>query len=187
MRTTLGAGGAALLLVAVAAPFGGRLFLVAVLLLAVVALFEISAALSATGPRPVVAAAALAALGTPVRAAMPDADGLAVLPPVVVTMLLLAFVLMILTGRRSSTTAALGATAVCGLLVGLGAGSLILLEGIDAGWRWVVGLVALVAVAEVVVALRAGRPLPGSPALRSTAGVLAAAPAALLLAVATSS
>lgn len=187
MRTPFGAGGGALLLVAVAAVFGGRLFLVAVLLMAVVALFEMSAVLSATGPRPVVVAAAVAALGTPVRAAMSEADGLGVLPPLVVAMLLLAFVAMILAGRRSSATAALGATAVCGLLIGLGAGSLILLERLDGGWRWVIGLVALVAVAELAVALRARRPLPGSPSLRSTVAVLAVAPAVLLLAIATSS
>ena len=170
----------ALLLVAVAAFFGGRLFLVAVLLLAGLALLEMSRELAAAGPRPVVIAAAVAGLGTPVWASLRPDDGLAALPALVVSMVLLAFCLMMVSGRRHAT-AALAATMLCGLLVGLGAGALVLL-GLQNGWQWVAGVVATVAVVEVAGAL--GRPLPGSRALRPAVFALVLAPAAYLLAVA---
>ena len=176
-----------MLLVAVAAFFGARLFLVAVLLLAAVALLEMSAALAATAARPVVAAAAVAALGTPLRAGLQPDGGIAVLPPLVVIMLLLAFVLMIVAGRRASATVALGATALCGLLVGLGAGALILLQALDGGWRWVVGLVALVAVGEAVARLRDAPSLRGTRSWRAMVAVLTGAPAMLLVGTALSS
>ena len=170
----------ALLLVAVAAFFGGRLFLVAVLLLAGMTLLQMSRELAAVGPRPVLLAAAVAGLGTPVWASLRPEAGLGSLPALIVTMVLLAFTAMIVSGRRS-VTAVMSATMLCGLLVGLGAGTLVLL-GMGAGWRWVVGVVVIAAAVELAGAL--GRPLPGSRALRPAVVALLVAPAAYLLALA---
>lgn len=173
-------GAAAALAVAVTAFFGGRIFLVAVLLLAGVALLELAGELTRRGPRPVVVAAAVGALGTPVRASLMPKDALAGMPGLLVTMVLLAFLLLIVTGRRGEVTAALGATLLSGLSVGLGAGALVLLEGSPGGWGWIAGLVVAAVAAEAVLRMRA-MPAPGSPSLRTALVVLAAAPACALL------
>lgn len=185
MKDGPGAGGVAVLAVAVTAYFGGRVFLVAVLLLAGVALLELVGAMGRVGPRPVLIAAAVAAFGVPVRASAQPEDALGGMPAMLVTMVLLAFVLMIVTGRRSDVTAALGATLLCGALVGLGAGALVLLERSPGGWRWIAGLVVLAALTEFAARRRAGE--IGSASLRLTGAVLAAAPAFALLATALAS
>lgn len=183
MKNGPGAGGAAAIAVAVTAFFGGRIFLVAVLVLAAVALLELVGELDRLGPRPVVVAAAVGALGTPLRVSLTSENALGGMSALLVTMVLLTFVLLIATGRRVDVTAALGATLLCGLLVGLGGGALVLLERPPAGWPWIVALLVVAAVAEAVLRTRP-RPMPASASLRVGLVVLAGAPALALLATA---
>lgn len=176
-----GAGGPALVLVAVGAFFGGRLFLVAVLVFAAVALLEVASELSAHGPRPVLAAAAVAGLGVPLRVGLQPDDGLGAIPAVVAAMVLAAFALMVVTSRRREATVVVGSTSVCGLLVALGAGALVLLQEGPGGWRWIVGLVVAAAVVELVWLGGSMRALARSRSLRLVMVVLTTAPAAALL------
>lgn len=183
----IGAGNVSLLLVGITAAFGGRIYLVAVLVLAGVALLEMSREAGATGPRPIVAAAAVAGLGTPLRASLQPDNALQAMPAMVVAMVLAAFTLMIMTGRRTSATATMGATMLSGLLVGLGAGALVGLQATQGGWPWVVAVVA-VAAATTVATDTGRRPLLAGPrSLRTLILALATAPAVYLLVVTISS
>ena len=133
----------ALLLVAAALPLGDQIFAWAVVVAAGVALLGITAAVDSVGPRPVLLAAAVAGLGTPARLAVAPASGLAAIPALAAAMLLTCFLLLMVTRRRSELAATLGATMFTGLLVGLGAGGLVVLRLDRAGFRWTVAVLAL--------------------------------------------
>lgn len=163
---------------------GGRPFAFAVLVGAAVALLHVSAALDATGPRPVVAAAAVAGIGLPLRLLIDSELRLDTLPGFVAGMILAAFVLPMLAGRRADISRAVSATFFVGLLVALGSGGLLLLREARAGLRWTVALLALILIPELAayVALRVqGMALPAREAVRFVA---AAAVGGALLAIA---
>ena len=141
---------AALVLLAVALPLGGRWFGAVLVLVAAAALVAFSAVLSAVGPRPVVAAAAIAAVGTPLRLLVDPAARLGAVPAMAAGMLLSAYLLTIVSGRRSQIATAMGATAFCGLLIGSGAGGAAALRGIDNGFRWALCLLVLTVLPEAV-------------------------------------
>ena len=128
----------------------GRLYGWAVVVAAGVALWQLSEALDATGPRPIVLAAAVAGVGTPVRVVVDRGVGPDAIPGMVAGMLLTAFVLAMVTGRRQDVARTVAATAVAGLVVGLGGGGLVLLRGSEAGVRWTLGLLLLVVLPEAV-------------------------------------
>ena len=129
---------------------GGRVFGWAVVVAAAIALWQLSEALDATGPRPILAAAAVAGVGTPLRLVLDRRVGLDVIPTMVAAMLLTAFVLVMVTGRRHDVARIVAATAVSGLMVGLGGGGLVLLRSSTAGVRWTLGLLLLVVAPEAV-------------------------------------
>ena len=160
MTARQGAPLAALVLLAGTVAAGGRGFGIAVIAASAVALWQLSEALDATGPRPVVAAAAVAGLGTPLRVVLDRRAGLDAIPGLVAAMLLTGFVAVMLTGRRQDVARTIAATILSGLLVGLGGGGLLLLRASAAGVRWTVGLLLLVVLPEAVaVAARRWRAL----------------------------
>lgn len=141
---------AALVLLAATVAAGGRGFGAAVIVAAAVALWQLSDALDATGPRPVVAAAAVAGLGAPLRVVLDRRAGLDAIPGLVAAMLLIAFVAILVGGRRQDIARTMSGTLLAGLLVGLGSGGLLLLRGSAAGVRPTVGLLLLVVLPEAV-------------------------------------
>ena len=162
---------AALVAVAVSLPMGGRVFGSAVVLLAAVALLGFATAFAAAGPRPVLAGAGVAGLGIPLRLVLTPQDQFEPVPALLSAMVLVAFGLLIVSGRRSDITTALGATAVCGLVVGLGAGGLILLRSVQHGFRWALAVVVLTLIPEVAAAL-APRVRPGITGVAQAARVV---------------
>lgn len=142
--------------VALGALLGGPLpFAVFVVVVAGAGLLDAAGLLARAGARPVVVAAAGPGIALPFAVAVDPNAGLRVLPPLTAGMILLAFCLMVGFGRRTGAAAGLGATALAGLLVGVGTSSLLLLRYTPHGLRWLLGLGALVVVADVTgLALR---------------------------------
>ena len=180
MTPRVGAPLAALALMAIVLPTGGRWFAAAVVIVAAAALLVFAAAMAANGPRPVLAAAAVAGVGTPLRLLFEPQARLAAIPALAAGMLLTAFVLTIASGRRTQITTALGATFFCGLLVGAGAGGLVVLRLTEYGFRWALGLVVLTIVPEAI-GLAAERLRPREPAAANGARAVAMAAGALAL------
>ena len=140
----------ALALLAATVPAGGRAYALAVIAAAGVALWQLSEALDATGPRPVLAAAAVAGLGAPLRIMFDARATLDAIPGLVAAMLLTGFVAVMIAGRRQDVARTMSSTLLAGLLVGLGGGGLLLLRSSAAGVRWTVGLLLLVVLPEAV-------------------------------------
>lgn len=147
----LGAGLAAVLVGGLAA--GSTAFGVAVALATLVLGIEACALVAGAGPRPIVPAALLVAVGLPaVAVARPPAIGWTAMALVVALGLLSTFVLGIAFARRNLATV-VGATMLAGLLVGLGSGGLVVLRLAPQGLRWVVGAVACIAAIEAAQSL----------------------------------
>lgn len=129
---------------------GPTAFTVVVLVLAVLALLDLSLLLASSGAKPVLPVAAIPGLLLPLAVAGADPlAGWEALPGFFAVALLAAFALILVFGRRTSVVAGLGATVAAGLVVGLGAASLLLLRGLAEGFRWVLALAVLVLAAEV--------------------------------------
>lgn len=174
----------ALLLLLAGVGSGGRLFGITVLIAAVIALVALATAVDATGPRPIVAASAIAALGVPVRLVIDQRVRLDAVPPLVAAMVVGAFVLSMISGRRADVARVLSATSFCGLIVALGAAGLLLLRDARGGLRWTLGLLLLIVVPELAALVAArvrGMSLTGREAVRIVA---AAAVGGALLAIA---
>lgn len=147
---------------------GPGFFGAVVLAVAVLLVLDLSGVLARSGSRPVVLAALVPGAGMPAAVAFRPGVGWDEIPVFFAVTLGLVFLLVLVFGRRQGVTAGVGATFVVALVVGLGStGFLLLLELAD-GFRWVLGLLALVAAAD------AGAPL-GQRALRGRAGGLEAA------------
>lgn len=156
--------------------FVGRLpFAVVVVAAGAVLLADLAGALSAAGTRPVTLAAALPAVGLPAAAAATPGAGWVTLPDVVAVATLGAFVLVLLFGRRRGVTAALGATALAGLVIGLGATGLLLLRELPDGVTWVLGVLAVVVVVDVVRGVSAERAEPLRAAVLTVGAALVGA------------
>lgn len=184
MTSRLGPWVVVLLLLVASVGGGGRPFGFAVLVAAAVALLHVSEALDATGPRPILAAAAVAGLGVPLWLLVDRDARLEIVPPFIAAMVLATFLLSMLVGRRSDLTRVVSATFLSGLLVAMGAGGLALLRESRAGARWTVALLLLILLPEAaaVVALRLrGMSLTAREAVRF---VTAAAVGGALLAIA---
>ena len=179
MTARQGAPLAALVLLAATVPAGGRPFGIAVILAAAVALWQLSEALDATGPRPVLAASAVAGLGAPLRVVVDRRVGMDAIPVLVAAMLLAGFVAVMVSGRRQDVVRTMSGTVLAGLLVGLGGAGLLLLRASAAGVRWTVGLLLLIVAPEAVaVAARRWREMSTTAAEAArviTAGALAGA------------
>lgn len=162
---------------------GGRPFAFAVLVAAAVALLQFSTALDATGPRPIVVAAAVAGIGVPLRLLLDPPARLDIVPPLVAGMVLAAFVLSMISGRRADIGRALSATFVAGLLVALGGAGLVLLRDSRAGLRWTLALLLLILIPEAAAFVAARVQTMSLPAREGVRFVAAAAVGGGLLAV----
>lgn len=132
---------------------GSTAFGVAVALAALVLGVEACALVAGAGPRPIMPAVLLVAVGLPaVAVARPPAIGWTAMALVVALGLLSTFVLGIVFARRSLATV-VGATMLAGLLVGLGSAGLVLLRLAPQGLRWVVGAAACIAAIDAAQAL----------------------------------
>lgn len=163
---------------------GPTTFAVATVALSIVLLADLADALAVTGPRPVTLAAAIPGIGLPAVIAVEPGVGWEGVPDFVAGGVLAAFVAVLVFGRRRGVTAALGATALAGVVVGLGASGVLLLRSLPDGVHWVLGVVLLVTVVNGVRtygAIRA-KPVPAGAAtvavalLGAGALVVAAAP-----------
>lgn len=144
------ATGAALAVVAVAALLVGAGALATVaLVVAVVALVDACLLLTRAGTRPVLLVAAIPGVVLPLAVTLAPAEGWGRISLAFAASLLLGFALVLVFGRRRGVVAGLGSTVVASLVVGLGASSLVLLRALPEGFRWVLALLVLVAVADV--------------------------------------
>lgn len=162
---------------------GPTAFAVAMVGFSVVLLVDLADALATTGPRPVTLAAAIPGIGLPAAIAIQPGIGWEAVPDFVAGGVLTAFVAVLIFGRRRGVTAALGATALAGVVVGLGASGVLLLRSLPDGVHWIVGVVLLVAVVNSVRGYAAIRAKP-IPAGAATVAVALLGAGALLLAAA---
>lgn len=143
-----------------------RVFVGIVVLAGVVALVDLSGLLGSANARPVVVTAVIATIALPlvVSRGVVAGEGVAgweLIPSFVAAAFVLTAVLLLVTGRRRRVVAALGATGVAALVVGVGVTALVLLPGLVQGTTWVIAFLAAVAVADTAVVL-AARFGPGS-------------------------
>jgi hypothetical protein len=135
--------------VAAALIAGHTPFAVAVVLVGLAGLVDLSDLLARASRRPILPAALVPALGLPLVVLRGPDVGWEQFSGFVAGGFLVAFVALLLFGRRREVTATLGATMVAGLVAGLGGASLLLLHALPEGFRWVLGLLALVVAADV--------------------------------------
>lgn len=128
---------------------GASWFAGVVVVVAAATLVDLGGLLAKAGARPVLLAAAVPAVGLPLAVAVDPEAGWERLPTFVTIGFLAALVLVLVFGRRRAVTAGLGATVVSALVVGLGAGCLLLLAALPAGVRWIVGVGVVVTAADV--------------------------------------
>jgi hypothetical protein len=136
---------------AAALPAGGRWFAAAVFVCAAAALVELTRLLGRTRQRPLVPGAAVAAVGVPLALAggAPSWDRV---PLVIATALLASFGLALFV-RRDGRVVTLSTTVLAAVVVGLGAGGLLVLRSTTAGFRWTLGLLLLATVPEIAAAV----------------------------------
>lgn len=138
-------------------------FAVIVVVVAGAVVLDAAGLFARAGARPVVVAAAGPGIALPLAVAVDPNAGLRLFPALAAGMVILAFCLVLGFGRRVGTAAGLGATTVTGLLVGVGASSLLLLRHTPQGLRWLLGLAVLVAVTDAAgTALRRWAVVPSS-------------------------
>lgn len=124
-------------------------FAVALTLIAVLALVDLSGVLTRAAARPVLPAALIPAVGLPVAVAFqPDLDW-DLVPPFVAAGFLVAFLFALMFGRRRGIVEGAGTTMLAGLVVGLGTASLVLLRNLPHGFRWVLALLVVVTASDV--------------------------------------
>jgi hypothetical protein len=122
---------------------------------AAVALLDAALLFGRAGAKAVLPVAAIPGLVLPVLAALSQGDegvGWHRVGEVFALAVMGGFALVLVFGRRRGVVAGLGVAFASGLLVGLGAASLVLLEALGAGLRWVLALAALAASADVAAA-----------------------------------
>lgn len=155
--------GSAIGIIALGALIAGTLpFTVVVLVLAAVLVLDLSFLLARGRARPVLPVVLFAGLALPAMAAADvardPASGWDRLPGGFAVVILAAFLLVLLFGRRGGAVVGLSATAMSALVIGLGAGGLLLLRGLPNGFRWVLATGALVIAADIAApAVRALR------------------------------
>lgn len=171
-----------LVLAAVTLPTGGRMFAAAVLVWAVVVLIAVAELLARAGHRPVVPAAAVAALGVPGSVLVVGSTTWEQVPLILAAMVLVAFVLALIAPRRRDLTTTLSVTALAAAITGLGSAGMLVLRSASAGFRWTMGLL-LLTVVPLVAATLAERSRDVSAALAVRVVSAGAIGGALLLAL----
>lgn len=145
-------GSLAIVAVLAATMFLGQIaFTLAVIGLAALVLVDLSAVFARVDARPVGPAAAAAALGGPLLAALEVDTVWQRLPTLLASAMLLAFVLVVVFGRRHGAVRGLGGTAAVGVLAGLGGAALLLLRAHLPGVGLLGGYLALAATADWLV------------------------------------
>lgn len=141
---------AVLALVCLVALIAGRgVFAGVIMVVAAATLIDLNGILARAQARPVVPAAALAAVGAPVVVLVSEPGrGWPRLPAVMAASMLAAFLFVLIFGRRSGAVRGVAATLAVGATAGLAAASLLLLHDLPEGFRLVLGLGALVLIAE---------------------------------------
>lgn len=169
-------------LVAATLPSGGRLFATAVLVWVGVALVAVAELLAAAGQRPLVPAAAVAALGVPLSVLVAGSTTWERLPLILAAMVLATFVIALVAPRHRDTTTTLSVTALAASVTGLGSAGVLVLRSASAGFRWTLGLLLLsvVPLVAAAVAARAGGVSVALPVRVVSAGAIGGA---LLLAL----
>ena len=160
VKLAVGCGLVAITLLALV--LGPLPFTVVVLILAAVLALDLSFLLARGRARPVLPVVLFAGLALPAMAAADvardPAAGWDRLPAGFAIVILAAFALVLLFGRRGGAVVGLSATAMAALVIGLGAGGLLLLRGLPDGFRWVLATGALVLAADLAApAMRALR------------------------------
>lgn len=158
-------------------------FAVVLTLVAVVALVDLTGVLSRAAARPILPAALIPAVGLPVTVGVRPDLGWDLVPLFVAAGFVVTFLFALLFGRRRGIVQGAGTTVLAGLIVGLGAASLVLLRGLPGGFRWVLAFGLIAAAADlggpVVAAVQArrggGHPAEGGLAAGVVAAVLTAA------------
>lgn len=162
---------------------GPGAFAAAVVGASIVLLIDLADALARTGPRPITVAAAIPGIVLPAAIAVRPGTGWDAVPAFMAAGVLAAFLGALVFGRRRDVTAALGATALVGCVVGLGASGLLLLRSLPQGVHWLLGVVLLVAAVNATRNYTAARVKP-LPAGAATVAVALAGAGALLVAAA---
>jgi hypothetical protein len=144
--TLLAAGGGLAIAVLATVAVGKGPFGILVMLLAAAALVELASVLGRDGARPVLPAAAIPALGLPLAAIVGSDETWERLPAFLAAMLAAGFVLLLVGGRRSRVTETLAGTCLAGTVIGLGAGSLVLLRALPGGFALALATLLLTAV-----------------------------------------
>lgn len=140
-------------------------FAVVLTLIAVVALIDLAGVLSRAAARPILPAALIPAVGLPVTVGFRPDLGWDLVPLFVAAGFLVTFLFALLFGRRRGIVQGAGTTVLAGLVVGLGAASLVLLRGLPGGFRWVLAFALIAVAADVggplvaVVRARGGEPV----------------------------
>jgi hypothetical protein len=124
-------------------------FSIVVIAVSLLVIVDLAQLLTRSGMRPILPVALLPGLVLPVLVAGDPDRGWGWIGDVFAGAFLLAFLVVLVFGRRRRVTAAVGATALVSLLVGLGASSLLLLRGLEDGFRWMLGLGLLAVAADV--------------------------------------
>lgn len=152
MAKALASGGIALPVIA-ALVLGPGAFAVALAVIGVVVLVDLSAVLSGAAARPILPAALIPAVGLPAAVAVWPEAGWDLVPPFIAVAFLSTFLFALLFGRRRGIVQGAGTTMLAGLVVGLGGASLALLRGLPHGFRWALAFVVVVAAADLGGAL----------------------------------
>ncbi|MDP8977741.1 MAG: MoaD/ThiS family protein, partial [Actinomycetota bacterium] len=132
---------------------GDDVFWLFVVGVATLVLVDLARLLTLAGSPPVLPAALVGGVGLPIVAGLRPAAGWDAVGAFTAGAFLLACLLVLLFGRRRRVVEGLSSTVLIGLMVGLGATSLIVLRSLPDGHRWVLGL------GLVVVAADCGPPL----------------------------
>lgn len=177
------ASGGIVLPVIVALVLGPAVFATALTVVAVAVLVDLSALLTRAAARPILPAALVPAAGLPVAVALRPEAGWDLVPPFVAVGFLVTFLFALVFGRRRGIVQGAGTTMLAGLVVGLGAGSLVLLVGLPDGFRWALAFLLLAGAADLGAALplRGGRSRPGETEPHLPGAVVAAAVVAVVL------
>lgn len=149
------ASGGIVLPVVLALVLGPVPFAFALAAIAVFVLADLSALLSRAAARPILPAALVPAVGLPVGVAVWPEAGWDLVPPFVAVGFLATFLFALLFGRRRGIVQGAGTTMLAGLVVGVGAASMVLLRGLPHGARWVLAFVLIVGAADIGALLAA--------------------------------